>query len=311
MASKLPAASAEHSRFPDGFRILQGKQEYITYQDHSSIRVWPSDVPSHFDVHMHSAVEVLMPHRGKALYQLPDRTYQVEAGQLLFIPPGISHALTESDDILRYLILFEPSPLYTLRDMPAVRMMTQQPLYLTQQDMLTDEICSLLMALVDCYLRKEGMWNTECYSFLLKVYALLGRQYLRRNTPPAPAERRSVDAELLNSAITYISENYMRPLTLTEVADFTGFSKYYFSRVFKDFAGLPFSSYLNVKRVNAAANLLINSADPVQEIARQAGFGSVASFNRLFREYKHCTPTQFRAIYSLVLPADQVSPFTE
>ena len=26
------------SRFPDGFRILQGHQEYITYLEHSSIR---------------------------------------------------------------------------------------------------------------------------------------------------------------------------------------------------------------------------------------------------------------------------------
>ncbi len=259
---------------------------------------------------MHSAVEVLIPHRGKAVYQLPDRTYEVEAGQVLFIPPGCSHTLTESGDILRYLILFEPGPLLSLRDMPSVSLMTQQPVYLTRQDDLTEQVSRLLMELVDCYLRKDELWNTECYSYLLRVYALLGRQYLRRNAPYPAAERRSVDPELMNSAITYISENYMKPLTLSEVADFAGFSKYYFSRVFKDFAGIPFSSYLTVKRVNAASNLLIHSALPVQEIARQAGFGSVASFNRIFREYKHCTPTQFRAIYSLVLPSDQSSPFS-
>ena len=37
--------NASRSRFPDGFRILQGKQEYVTYIDHSSVRVWYSEVP--------------------------------------------------------------------------------------------------------------------------------------------------------------------------------------------------------------------------------------------------------------------------
>lgn len=307
---KLKASpAAEHSRFPDGFRILQGKQEFITYRDHSSVRVWPSDIADHFDAHMHSAVEILMLHRGKAVYQLPNRTYELEAGQLLFIPSGCSHTLTESGDILRYLILFEPSPLFTMRDLPEVSLMMQQPLYLTRQDELTERISHLLTQLVDCYLRKEELWNSECYSYLLQIYTLLGRQYLRQHAPAITAAKSAVDAELMNSAITYISENYMKPLTLSEVADFAGFSKYYFSRVFKEFAGITFSNYLTVKRVNAAANLLVHTALNIQEVGRQAGFGSVASFNRIFRDYKHCTPTQYRAIYSLVLPSDQQSPF--
>ena len=43
--------------------------------------------------------------------------------------------------------------------------------------------------------------------------------------------------------------------------------------------------------------MLTGSDKPMREIAIQSGFGSVATFNRVFREQKGCTPTQYRAIY--------------
>ena len=40
MQNKAPAEAMSRSRFPDGFRILKGNQEYVTYIEHSSLRVW-------------------------------------------------------------------------------------------------------------------------------------------------------------------------------------------------------------------------------------------------------------------------------
>ena len=106
------------SRFPDGFRILQGRQEYITYLEHSSIRIWASDVSSHYDNHSHSAVEIIMPHRGLVVYQLQDEVFRVQPGEVLILPSGCMHALTEPPDTQRYLLLFEPNPFTGLRDIP-------------------------------------------------------------------------------------------------------------------------------------------------------------------------------------------------
>ena len=76
------------SRFPDGFRILQGRQEYITYMEHSSIRVWTSDVAAHYDLHSHSAIEVILPDRGEAAYQVQEEAYHVRPGEVLILPSG-------------------------------------------------------------------------------------------------------------------------------------------------------------------------------------------------------------------------------
>lgn len=285
------------ARFPDGFRVMQGQQEFITYPDHSSIRVWPSDQSGHFEAHVHSAVEIIMPSHGVSVVRLPDREYRVKADEILIIPSNTMHELTEDDDILRYLILFEPAPLFSLVDMQQAYLITQHPVYLQNQSEIHREVATLLHQLVDCYFLQQPMWNTRCYACLLQVYALLAEEFAARTASPADADRKLIDPQIMNMAVSYIGEHYMEEISLEQVASFTGYSRYYFSRAFKNYFGISYSDYLMVKRINEAVSLLVNTDKPVGEVATEAGFGSIATFNRVFRNHKNCTPTRYRALY--------------
>lgn len=191
--------SQENSRFPDGFRILQGSQEYITYQERSSIRIWPSNVPGSYERHVHSAVEILLPHRGVSVVELPDAIYHVAADEVLIIPAGCPHSLTEGADILRHLLLFEPTVFLNLRDMASLSALLSRPIHLKGGTALQKDVAELLMCVVSCYFKKEPMWNTQCYSYLLQVYMLLGRDYLQsepmeeqKELAPIEPDRKSV-----------------------------------------------------------------------------------------------------------------------
>ena len=284
----------KNKRFPNGFRILQGKQEYITYTEHSSIRIWASEEATHYDFHQHSAVELIMPLEGRSIYKVPDREYQVEAGQILIIPPDCPHELTELSDTKRYLLLFEPNPLMSLRDQPSFSQLMKQPIRLKEESELRTRIAGLLMQVIAVYFEQEPMWNARCYSYLLQIYAALGSEPEYAAEPEAPNR---IDSEILNGAMTYINQHYMEESCLEDVASFAGFSRFYFSRVFRQFAGCSFTEYLTQKRMNVAMDLLIRTNAPIQEIAVESGFGSVATFNRVFRNQNQCTPTQYRAIY--------------
>ena len=300
------------SRFPDGFRILKGKQEYVTYVDHSSIRVWASALATHYDTHMHSAIEIIMPYSGASTYELPDKTYEVRRGEILFIPSGCPHSLTETSETVRHLLLFEPAPLMSLNDVPIIEPLMRQPIYLPEENPLRREVADLLCRLIDCYSLQEPMWNLQCYSYLLMAYSLLGRDYLRNAEPKQEDEHGSIDSPIMNSAITYINEHYMEDISLEQVAAFAGFSKYYFSRTFKSFAGMSFSDFLTRRRLAAAADLLVRTNKSIQHVASASGFASTATFNRVFRDHKNCTPTQYRAIYSsLIMPDPNTSVFGE
>ena len=82
------------SRFPEGFRILQGRREYVTYPERSSVRIWYSDVPCHYESHFHSAVEAVLSLRGEVVYSLMDGTYRLQPGEALIVPSNCSHEMS-------------------------------------------------------------------------------------------------------------------------------------------------------------------------------------------------------------------------
>ena len=157
-------------------------------------------------------------------------------------------------------------------------------------------IRELLLKAVEIYKKGDLMWNMVCYSYIMRVYAILGQQYLA-TTPRRRAQGQHVESDVIAAAMNYINSHYGENLTLDDVAGFSGFSRYYFSRSFKKQTGFSFKDYLCEKRLQVASELLSGTNLSMRDVAIQSGFGSVATFNRVFRENKGCTPTKYRAIY--------------
>ena len=296
MENKIRSDAMSRSRFPDGFRIMQGRQEYVTYIDHSSLRVWYSETPWHYASHCHSAVEIIVPIRGEVIYRLPEATHHVRVGEVLIVPPNWTHELVMHEGSARYLLLFEPGGIFSMRDMQLVEAVLKTPIYLTEQPELQMSVRALLLQTVDCYEKRQPLWNSMCYSYLLQLYVQLGQHYLKEHTAVEEPVRR-MDSEIIESARLYIDQNYMSDISLDDVGSFSGFSKYYFSRIFKQYLGVSFSEYLRNKRIDVAEDLLIHTRRSIQDIAAASGFGSIATFNRVFKDARSCTPSRYREIY--------------
>jgi AraC-like DNA-binding protein len=88
-------------------------------------------------------------------------------------------------------------------------------------------------------------------------------------------------------------------LTITTVAARLGVPEYRLRRAINQGLGARnFNAYLNSFRIDEARQALADPAQrevPILTIALDAGFGSLAPFNRAFRDSEGCTPTEFRA----------------
>ena len=289
--------SARAARYEDGFRVLQGRREYVTYLDDSSIRIWYSDIQWRYETHDHSAVEILLTLEGMVTYTIEDKIYQVRKGEILIVPPDTLHSLSMGEGSSRYLFLFESDAIMAMRDLKAMASYFHKPFHLRDGSDAHVRIRELLLRAREAYEKREMMWNTMCYSCILRVYATLGQRYLSGIKPRTGDNMRNMDSEVINAVMTYINNHYREELSLEDVARFAGFSRYYFSRSFKRQTGYSFKDYLCQKRLQVAMDLLIRTNRSMRDVAIESGFGSVATFNRVFREKKGCTPTQYRAIY--------------
>ena len=290
-------APARPARYSDGFRVLQGRREYVTYLDDSSIRIWYSDIPWRYEVHDHSAVEILLTLEGSVTYNVGDQVYEIRKGEILIIPPDTVHSLTMGEGSSRYLFLFEPDAIMSMRDIKSLAVYFSRPFHLCDGSDTQIRIRDLLLKTREAYEAREMLWNTVCHSYILRIYTVLGQRYLNGVRTKSADALRNMDPEVINAVMTYINNHYRESLTLEHVAAFAGFSRCYFSRSFKRQTGYSFKNYLCQKRLQVAADLLIRTEIPMRDVAFESGFGSAATFNRVFRENKGCTPTQYRAIY--------------
>lgn len=91
---------------------------------------------------------------------------------------------------------------------------------------------------------------------------------------------------------------YMNPdLRITNVSENLGTNRTYISRLINDEFGINFNEFVNNYRINEAKQLLCgkeNSRYKMEHIAEKSGFGSVASFSRVFKELEGITPGQYR-----------------
>jgi AraC family transcriptional regulator of adaptative response / methylphosphotriester-DNA alkyltransferase methyltransferase len=93
-----------------------------------------------------------------------------------------------------------------------------------------------------------------------------------------------------------IARHYRRPLTLQEVARALACSPRQLTRAYAQFGELTFREDLLARRLNVAAQLLIEQpAIPVRDVARLVGFRQAPHFAKAFRRRYGLTPASFRA----------------
>ena len=95
----------------------------------------------------------------------------------------------------------------------------------------------------------------------------------------------------------YINKHYTEEIRLADMADLVGMSTTSFSRFFKLRSGKTLSDYVVEMRLGVAARQLVDTTNRVSEICYGCGFNTLSNFNRLFRKYKGCSPTEFREKY--------------
>lgn len=92
----------------------------------------------------------------------------------------------------------------------------------------------------------------------------------------------------------YIAANYMKDISVQEMANMIGMNADAFSRFFRHRTGRTPNRYLIDYRLGIAARMLLNTKYSVSEVGFACGFNTICHFNRLFRESKGCTPSEFR-----------------
>ncbi|HKQ12332.1 MAG TPA: AraC family transcriptional regulator [Steroidobacteraceae bacterium] len=96
-------------------------------------------------------------------------------------------------------------------------------------------------------------------------------------------------------ALWYVENNFAGELTLDQIAEVAGVSRYHVSRAFGEAIGRPITRYVRGRRLTEAAKALASGASDILTVALESGYGSHEAFTRAFREQFGQTPESVRA----------------
>jgi len=107
-------------------------------------------------------------------------------------------------------------------------------------------------------------------------------------------EKQNINSKtIIDEAIRYMKKNYNGDISLEKVASRFFLNQAYFSRLFRQCAGVTFTDYLIELRMEKAKELLAQGRYKVYEVSRMVGYTSEKYFFRIFKQYMGCSPSDY------------------
>lgn len=112
-------------------------------------------------------------------------------------------------------------------------------------------------------------------------------------------ENRANDSEQAEKILKYIESEYAEgDLSLTKISEHFGYASTYFSKLFKELFHENFAAYLEKVRIENVCELLEQTEDTMEKIAKKTGYNSVYVMRSAFKRVKGVTPNEWRKIKS-------------
>lgn len=231
----------------------------------------------------HTDFLLIFCHRGQGWFRTQHAAGSLEAGQLLLLPAGESHAYAASNE--------QPWSIYWAHFQGSAAAACMDFLELTaQQPVLTLSRWRQLIPVVTDLLNLQ----TQRHQFAAAVVAASLLQRIIVELPRLTSTMQAPAGFDLPALERFMYDNSHRDLSLDEFADFAGLSRFHFSKKFKQFTGTSPMRYFNQIRVKLACQLLDSSTDSIRQISQQLGFDDPYYFSRLFKKTMGISPQFYR-----------------
>lgn len=289
MNALMRAAGLEPGSF---YQELEMSDRYVdTHRDISSAN-------SSVSLHSHDFYEILYCENScDAEYLLGGDRYRLQQGDILIIPPGVSHRpllpARMSEPYQRLVIWVSRELMEQILQDADVSLQPSllQPHLLRTAGTHWEFLGRMFLNGVRESEQRAPGWRTLVLGNTITLLTYLYRVTTDKGTAPLPAEK----PQLLDQIMAYIEQHLAEKITLAEVAHQFWVSSSTISQLFHDKMGVSFYRCVTQRRL-IAAKILILQGLPLEQVGRQIGFADHSTFYRAFKQEYGISPRQFRKL---------------
>lgn len=264
-------------------------QKYIT--------TLTSDVPV-VTTHWHEEAELTFITKGNCFYQVDLIDYEVQEGDILFIPPLLLHSTQRntSEETISETYVFHLNFLGgNSTDICSTRyfapIMNQEfaiPCLITPEHPAYASLRKIFSQITSLYDEAVIGYELALKSLFLQALFLL-LQYSKK-TESSDAGKLS---DKLKNVLDYIEIHYTEAISVSELAKLCYFSDYHFMRFFKKHMNMTCIEYINNLRLEKSVELFEQGNSSILDVSLSVGFHNLSYFHRAFKKKYHMTPLSF------------------
>ncbi|MCL2377132.1 MAG: AraC family transcriptional regulator [Defluviitaleaceae bacterium] len=276
---------------------LEGTFEIVEFEENLTVHLYKNNEYEHYPPHWHNAIEITMPLENIYTYKVNDIDYKLNEFDLIIIPPGEIHEIMAPPTGKRLIFLCNFSFFYNNSPFtPLLPLLTSVTVIKNDSSAIHGRVSALFQEMCHEFTVADALMEPEVYSKLLQILLLIQQHNLAESNPfyDSPFSKQKEYVEKMLKVTRYINDHYRHDITLEDLSAIAGYSKFHFSRIFKQYTGMAYVDYLNQVRIKAAENMMLNPNITITEIAMNSGFNSITTFNRTFKKLKNYTPSQFK-----------------
>jgi AraC-like DNA-binding protein len=244
-----------------------------------------------FYLHWHEHVEILYFSNGEGTVYINNVPIHAKKGQMVVISSNTLHGMpTKSPDCNYHCII--------INKMLVDSVLAEKNIYF--QELISDEQAvyyyQQIIRELTC---KPPLYQSQAVAFCSLLLGLLARKYTYSEKDSVSITK-SPKLKLVKKAMGYIMTNYQSDLTIEEIAEYIGCSKYYLCHIFKEMTGQTMIDYINILRCNQIKRLITNEDYSITEAALLCGFHNLSYLTKIYKKHMGILPSQERKNTNLI-----------
>lgn len=242
-----------------------------------------------FPNHFHDYYVIGFIENGKRYLSCKNKQYIIETGDLIVFNPGDIHTCEQIDDrTLDYRCINVKKDVMKkiTFEITGKEYLPNFMEFVLFRNELTSSLKELHLMIME---EEKNLKKDELFLFIMEQ---LIREY---SNPVSEMTIQEASAEI-KTVCDYLENNYMENITLNQLSNLTGLSKYYLLHSFTKQKGISPYNYLQTIRIGKAKKMLEQGVAPI-DVAFKTGFTDQSHFTNFFKKLIGLTPKQYMNIF--------------